>query len=827
MANWVTAQPGLPDRFTNVATTINSVVQALLVTLNLALAILNIIKAFSVGLLDPLTELLERVVDEIEGFLNDIRDMGIYITSDADLVEFPFDNILGGYTAYERRMIGRLVDRSDPTRPDFARQTEVVGIFLYGSADALGLEQLNYMMNQLLLFFGQVGKASSFPAPISLRASYGTEGDSIRTYTPLPEALQGAGVPNAVSVTWRMPPPPGGASAKYASLMPKGFIIEVSVLREGLVLAYDTPAASSQPGTNNRVYGLLRDPKTKLPFRLFGGKALIDVGDLAGGVYESEDLDSRTRLFAYKSVTDNVPIDLAALEPQDGKAVLQTAFFVRAGSFPLAGPGQGYQANLPADQMPYNAVFEVGSDGKVKAILDPEPATTVYVRVSAVTETYRDVIGGSEQITRIEGPGKNIWQIDSSAILSKAQTTGQVVLDTRRGMYPAVKSEPSLPLTVTFPARGTRNYMEAVTAALAVMVLSRSDLAVSLEESFEAGKAYEATGLEDVARFLTPRLLGRGVNRYYSRDFTSPEDFRSDLLRRCRSLAAYLYNLTGPLGSVEDTVVTNSRTLLGFRWSDQNSSWPSQTILESLESTDDTAGLGLNPYSVGIPGENSLLTIYRVGGVQIERSPAFGVKGNRSFYQKGDGTQDNSPVIYTRPSRINLKVAFCRAALPSEVYREAAAVLNVAAGPLATKFQPKGAGNWTALRLFPQGIPEVDAALQEILGFADAVTAGLNSSVDVLLAYIEFLESRIKELQNLIVRIDGLIQSAAQIDIPRTSALVVSGSGTDGILSALVTADNKPVDSPLSYGAGVAIVAGGIPAFLVEILQAFFPEEDA
>lgn len=826
MSNWVTVQPGLPDRFASVADTINSVVQALLVTLNLALAILNVIKAFSVGLLDPLAAILERIIDEIEGFLNDIRDMGIYIASDADLVEFPFDNILGGYVAYERRMIGRLVDRSDPTRPNFSRQTDVVGIFLYGSADALGLEQLNYMMNQILLFFGQVGKASSFPAPVNLLALYGEDGSNIRTYAPLPDALQVVRVPNSVAVTWRMPPPPGGASSKYASLMPKGFIIEVSVLREGLVLAYDTPAASGQPGTNNRVYGLVRDPKTKLPFRLFGGKALIDATDLEGASYESEDLTPQTRLFAYKSATDNVPIDISALEPQDGKAVLQTAFFVRAGTFPLAGPGQGYQARLPADLMPYNAEFEVGPGGKVIAVLDPEPATTVYIRVSAVTETYRDAVGATEQVTLIEGPGKNIWEIDSTTIQAKAQTTGQVVLGTRRGMYPAVKSEPSLPLTVTFPARDTLDYMDAVTTALVVMVLSRADLAVTLEDGFEVGKAYQPTGLEEIARFLMPRILGKKMDRYYSRDFISPDDFRSDLLRRCENLTQYLYNLTGPLGSVESTLVANSPNLLGFRWSNVDPTLPNQTILESLYSTDTSSGIGLNPYSIGVAGESSLQVLYRYSGVQVERRPVFGVKGNRGFYQKGEGSQDNSPVVYNRPNTTSLSVSFCRLVIPEEVYREAAAILNVASGPVSTKFLASGTGNWTALRMFPQSIPEVDAALQEVLGFADSITAGLNSVVDVILAYIEFLEARITEFQNLIIRINGLIQSAAQIDIPRTSALVVSGSGTNGVLSALVTSGNKPADSPLSYGAGVAIVAGGLPAILVEILQAFFPEEE-
>ena len=58
--------------------------------------------------------------------------------------------------------------------------------------------------------------------------------------------------------------------------------------------------------------------------------------------------------------------------------------------------------------------------------------------------------------------------------------------------------------------------------------------------------------------------------------------------------------------------------------------------------------------------------------------------------------------------------------------------------------------------------------------------------------------------------------------LPSVSGLVSVESGTAGLVRALATSENKPVDTPDSYGAGVAIVAGGIPTVLLELLGLIF-----
>jgi len=269
-----------------------------------------------------------------------------------------------------------------------------------------------------------------------------------------------------------------------------------------------------------------------------------------------------------------------------------------------------------------------------------------------------------------------------------------------------------------------------------------------------------------------------------------------------------------------------------FKWSEVNPTFPDQTILESLEDTTSYTGLGLNPYGVGLslPKTNS---VYLRGVASIERYPAYQTKSPelRTGWLMGQGSQDYSPVIYDVSGLAGVTtglfptIVFCRNALTSDVYEAALAVLNIAGAAMSLPATP-GTGNWEAIRFIPQGLPALDAALSELLGWTRAIKAGLQDVTDVIVAYIEFLQGRILEMQALLVRIDGLIASLTGFELPAVAGLIVTGNGTDGILSGLITADNKPSDAPETYGAGLVFLAGGLSPALIEILQSFFPEAE-
>ena len=61
-----------------------------------------------------------------------------------------------------------------------------------------------------------------------------------------------------------------------------------------------------------------------------------------------------------------------------------------------------------------------------------------------------------------------------------------------------------------------------------------------------------------------------------------------------------------------------------------------------------------------------------------------------------------------------------------------------------------------------------------------------------------------------------------QFELPSFSGLVTVANGTDGILQDFITADSKPDDSPSDLGAGLVVLAGGLPNILLELLAALF-----
>lgn len=933
---WYTVQPGVPDSLTDALDVIQGLVEALLIILNTVLSILQVVKAFLIGFLDPLSAIIDVIIEEIQSLLDDIRNIGIYIAYDE--VQPTHENLLGGYQAYERRMIGRLTNRRDPTRPDFSSRTGVIAIFIYVSADTSSIQRLIATIQKILAFFGQRVPTRAYTTPTNLQVTYGTDGLPLSEYGSLAKSLSGGDTPNAANLTWGMAPPPSGTPVKFPWLAPKGFLVEVSTLPDGLLLAFDTVAGNIQPESSaGRVYGLVRDPKTGLPFRLYGGAYMLDVEDLEDPVFESDQdfTTTHTRFYGIKDTASNVPIPIDLLyDVVQDRFYLQRTFFVRGGTLKLTGPGQSFATTLKAEDMPYTCDFEMDGD-RVRIVSGSEAlADTVFVRVSAVTEEVADRVSTSGPLTS----PLNFWTLSSANIVAGAQGLGQVTLNTTYS--PDDKTEPSAPLTVTFPSGDTQAYLEALTASLVVLALARCDLPCSYEEdpatqalsSAEALSAYEAeetrltnlrgqlteaqdrlsdltneglnpdfdtdtlidavaeveaeiagisesialqeavlrekeaaleeaaayedafpefllgktglsTGLEQISSYLMFLMLGRNPENY----FRKPEQvgtFREDILKRARRTANYLYQQTGPMGDMEAFVVELAEPLLSFKWSDANPNWPDLTLLESLEDSSINSGVALNPMASG--SSSVRLTKERMRSLTIDREPGFLVKQDEnamitkvgredSVFMMGRGSADWSPIVYDDDKQ---HIAFCRNVFfDADLYGTVGAVLNVAA---STALLPAEGGAWRSFRLFPQGLPAVERALNQIIVWAETLKQGISGVVEVILAYIEFLEARILELQNFILRLNGLLDLLLSLDMPSANALIVTGNGTTGIVQALASADNKPSDSSSitsyvdsdgeykftgAYGAGIVIVAGGLPSLLGELLQSFFPEE--
>lgn len=892
-SNWHTVSVDIPQPLRDLAEGLDSLLDALLTILDIALEVLEIVKTFMVGLLDPLAAIIAAILNEIESLIQDIRQIGVYISGDLE-VEYPFDTLRGGFAAYERRMVGRLVDRSDPTRPAFSSASEVLAVFLYVSVDVDAIESAVEFIDRVKAFFGLRRRPRTYTQPVGLEVTYGAPGTSIAFFGPVGEVE----APTVANVRWSMAPPTNAGSVAWPLPAPPGFLVEVSTVRDGLTLAWEAPAAPAAPdasGQQDRVFGLVSDPDGR-PFRLYGGSDMLDTGDLAwtatGDTYSSPAVaDDGTlkpggiRLMAYKDSTDNVPIPVDALRRVDGRHVLQRTFFVDMSSKLLGpiGPGQPFSVRLNHEDMPYDATFVDAGQGKVRVVLADEPARTVYVRISAVTAA----ITGTGNPA---GPSAPLWKLSQAAVTAGQRSSVRLEYDGGTG---GDRGDPSSPLTLAFPGTSTQAYLDAVTAALVILVLARADLVPSLDSvgatnqnaaeaqlaavqaaideailntagldaeaqtalldslraqlpaaeaavgdatpSFAMDVGGVETGLEDLGRYLVPQIVGPFAARFFKKGDIRPADFRRRLLAQCRALTNDLFARTGPLPTaVESFVVDKSRVngvpLSEVTWADLVPGLgltAGITILASLDPTlaagrDPSEGVALNPVSTGV-AQDVAEQLLKLGYSSVDRPPGF-LESIDSTGAMGDGSADYSPVLY-RQTAVSTDMVFCRNAFLDnpEVLSAASAVLNVASSPLAYT-RPPGDGAWTAIRLFPQGIPPIDAFLSEIEGFIAAVLDGIRPITEMIVQYIDFVEARILELEALVRRIEALLDSILAIKVPSAAGLVVAGQGTDGILQGLVTATDKPIDSASAYGMGIVLVAGGLPTAVAELIQLLFPE---
>jgi hypothetical protein len=87
-------------------------------------------------------------------------------------------------------------------------------------------------------------------------------------------------------------------------------------------------------------------------------------------------------------------------------------------------------------------------------------------------------------------------------------------------------------------------------------------------------------------------------------------------------------------------------------------------------------------------------------------------------------------------------------------------------------------------------------------------------------AYINAIQARIFQLQALLNQIQALLRALDFFQVPQVQGLVVTASGTDALAAELIASTEKPSDNAEDYGAGIALVAGGIPTALLDLLAA-------
>ncbi len=844
--NWINGNdllskeiPQIPGSVQVVLNLWKSIIDFLLAILDFMLIALDILKSFMIGLIDPIVAIIEEILSQIEDYIMDLRNVGVYITSDVPIMKPPFTDILGGFQAFENRMIRRLIDKSDPTRPVFSENTAVFSVFMYysvqkllpdaasGIADALDGEEgeeeegeeeegeeeegeeeersetVNYLiglLNQFYTIFGiqNEEQVNSFLTPVDVRASFfDTVEDKILGVINPNAIMLSTSPPRSVMLNWNMSS--YSSSQKYSSFQndpPHGFIIEVSTVKDGLGLFYERYNGDGSLSSS----GMVVDPNNNKYF-LYGG--YDSISDSVGYNTPGSGVVS---VFLRKDINSTkIPVDLLK---QDDKYMLQRSFFIKTSDMyevalsPRFVEKKGYTFDFNADDLPYDCEFK-DSGGVIEIVEDSiKIPSTVYVRIYAV----------SDKINRAEDSYLRfgITKIDNKPL--------QLIIgEGSSGISFGDRGPVSEPIEVTMPSITANLMVQMIMASLSVLVLSRSDVEVWGSGDKE-GKSNKKTGLESYGSLISTILDENDVNSYYSKyDQESGDDidFRNNLYNGVVVLANKLYSDIGGNQDLESMIIEKYGDILNWKWSDSLDTIKSQGDTISIDDDDnvyylDNTILGSLKYPYSFNRKPVLLNNiqYSIGS----RSPGF-FSINSNY-----GSVDDSPSFLLTKSDRNKVNIFCRNMFSKEIYEMARSILSVSASK-ETKSQDDG--EWLVLKL--GNVLPFEPYLLSAVDFLRGILVGSPSSVvDVIVTMIEFLENKVKEIQEFIERLDALISMFILVKIPIGSIMMGYSLGTDQLLGNLIGADNKPIDGEDFYGAGAAIVFSGVPSMVVDILIGVF-----
>lgn len=826
--NWITVRPNLDpilEPINAIIARIDSILAFLIAVLNVVQTILNILKAFLIGLLNPIRAIVEAIIAEIRQIISDLRQAGLYLSDDLGLFEVQpvnrLEALYGGYSAYEKRMLVRLLDRTDSTRPDFSSSTAVVALFLYiSSGDVFALIAL---IKRVMAFFGKRSGVSGAPfaAPVTPTVALGQRGQRAGLFRPSGTIDL---VPDALQLTWSMP-----STGSAFSPAPKGFLVHVSTVPDGFgvrAIKKNMQNSSDVANVSMQIQAAV-DPATGSELRLFGGLSDIGLGDtpnanpFTSGVGTGSDQDQANRL--YFALDQNTPLIPPGILYQSGSTPLGAAtWFFQQPLSGLLGGAVTYSCTLPIADLPQKiSITAIG--GEVSA--SGEPGDTYYIRVRPVTPDYvatRSLFGvpGAPGLAP-EVNAHSLYDITPQLV----EGTSGIVL--RPLTDQATYGPASAPVIVNIPTELQLSYIAAVNTALAILVLTRPDLVPVIVDSvgapLPANNTYRtgySTGLEGFKDVFV-KLWGQPFEQ------ANFDTFPRQLKVIVEGFSSTMVSNYMPSNTVLEAVETQIQTLVEFKWSDIDRRWPDQTIWDTLGSSNAFGGVAGNPkvFAPGNAGEARLRRAPTDPELWLDRGifPERSGQTNTPFIV-GAGWSDYCPVLYSAPAdgRSNspyvLYIQFVRGLLiryeNGKVLNAANAVLSLAS--VSQSNLPNG--RWEAHRFLYDVLQPVDALLTDIERVLLAILDGLQGIIDKIIAYIEAVQARIYQIQALINYIRALLNALTLFDLPAFSGLVLVENGTDGIASALMRSGNKPTDGPATLSAGAVVLFGGLPAVFLELI---------
>jgi hypothetical protein len=784
-------------------------------TVNLIFDIVNTFLDFIASLLidfsNPLKIIIEEIIAILEAFVQDLRNLGMYITWDKFEGKDLSVDFLGGYPAFEQRMVKKLLSIEDRSRPNFTSKTKVFAITFFAGADASGIKKVIGAIQSLIALFTP-GQSDEKPkAPINVEASFYKQfiGDIElpSTYTP-----------DGVRIKWKLPPPSSTLPAFPLSyVLPDYFLFSVATRKPNEEIGFLTTVSRSAgdpsikskgsnktslvplSSTDARLWPLLKTTENAPYINYKKLREDIDIEPLDKTPNGVGLLD---RLWVLYN-EDNVYLN--NIEGQKISEVYRTFIYEVGGlvSNPFIGD-EDFSFDIPLESL------------KIDGLLEDEYYITVY------SMDAKDKNLGRIDTKDIPGVLNNLsGRLHAEILLSEH------LVDAHNGNYPSAKiktapnittlSLPSQIATVKTPTDLRSKYIFAVRFFFLTYALGNLNNKGAKELEIQAFTPEELKfikrftksddgidALQEVSR--TKQEFAQEVLEWVDDIMINfkhliPSDVvLSSNIRVLNEISNFKYDL---YQIISDAAVGGTGGIYpnSFSWrtsSDKPSNFGFSSTI-NLDNPNEVAN-----YSTTIVPEEA--------GIIFEADENIVKYGD---YLTEEVTRQNNPVLWYPDGDLKYFGNLFYLKDFKENFDKARPLIMLSN-------QSDEVGEWVNVKPFR------DTDLSALLDFIDTVKKtlegfikGFEGIVAQILKFIHMLKTRIAQLQAVIAKIKAFIDLVLSFRFPvGLYGCLHLTDGTQGLVNSLTQSEFKPDIGTDGYGAGSMIVAGGVPSILIDFFTA-------
>ena len=760
---------------------------AIFEVVNLTFALVNSALDFIASLLidftNPLKPIIEEIIALLESFISDLRNFGWYLTWDKKQIDKNLsESLLGGYTAFENRMVEKLLDLNDPTRPNFSPESKVFAMTFFAGADASKLGSvIAYIKKLLKLFLSFKGESDKAEAPINVKVGY---------YNDIVGDIETPNVykPDGVRIKWNLPAPPS-----TNKILPKTFI-----LPDYFLFSVATRKTNEKIAYINRKF---REPYDLVGIDLFGEEKST-IQDFTGGITDP-------RLWPLiKTDGEFTKLDESKeLEPldkmPDGIGTL--------GSFVLKGEDDYYLNTIDEQKISdvYRCFIYGGGGGGLVGDNDFSfdiPLENLKLNKNLMSEYYISMYS---------------LTIDSEDYNSIKKTTTELPGLLRLGTQDQLKEGGFL--------TAGRVGESLFTLAIPKGELSKPSATVVIKSPSEIREKYlKAVKFYWLAHLLSQPYLDYHIDRL---GFDKPVGKEGELIRAFGENSVYknLYNSSQT--SQEFALGIQEwlrKILLKFK-----SGMPSDATLNSLKNSLDK----INEFPLDL--EEMVKTTAKGGTNSVvlpsnEDGPTGPYQVTQTMqsanYDSATQTMFNNDILHDAWPASKQPWIFDEGVFIGHLFfhKDFKETFSLARRVVTLSPPVSSEGNWINQRPFRDSdLSSLTNVLDTIKKYMEGFLKGLEGIVAQILKFIHMLKTRIAQVQAIIAKIKSLIDLILSFRFPSgIYGTFHLADGTAGLISALQQSEDKPDIGSGGYGAGLMVVAGGgIPASLIDFFIALMGGE--